>query len=192
MELILASKSPRRQALLRAMGFEFEVVLKETDESYPSGMVPAAVAQYIAEKKAMAFEKEAFAGKLLIAADTIVVIENQILGKPAGKKAAAEMLNQLSGKVHEVITGVTLRSQVKTTSFAVITKVCFEQLTAAEIDFYIDHYQPFDKAGAYGIQEWIGYNKIAWIEGSYNNVVGLPTEALYPHISPFLSEEFPV
>lgn len=183
MKLILASKSPRRQELLRGMGLDFEVRLQDSDESYPSHLGPVEVAEFIAAKKADAFDEVAIEGKLLLAADTIVVLGNDILGKPASRNEAVSMLRQLSGKVHEVITGVALRGAGRRDTFSVVTAVHFAPLTPEEIAYYIDHYQPFDKAGAYGIQEWIGYNKIKRIEGSYTNVVGLPTEKLYEVLS---------
>lgn len=203
MDIILASKSPRRQELLRGMGFEFEVVSREVDESFPPGFVPETVALHIAEKKARAFDRkntggrtagspsadtlapdapsgrDPLAGKLLITADTIVVLEGEILGKPAGREDAIEMLGKLSGKRHEVITAVALLKDRQLSSFYDTTSVYFAPLTAEEIRFYVDNFHPFDKAGSYGIQEWIGYNKITRIEGSYTNVVGLPTEKLY-------------
>ncbi|QEC52718.1 septum formation protein [Anseongella ginsenosidimutans] len=183
MGLILASKSPRRQELLRGMGLEFEVMLREVDETYPPGLAPAEVAVYIAEKKARAFHNEAIEDKLVLTADTIVVLEQEVLGKPAGRDEAARMLEKLSGKKHEVITGVALLIKGELITFSDKTAVRFARLSAEEICFYIDNYQPFDKAGAYGIQEWIGYNKISGIEGSYTNVVGLPTEKLYSYLS---------
>lgn len=183
MDLILASKSPRRQQLLREMGFDFEVMQKETDESFPSDLTPEAAAVYIAEKKARAFEGEISPEKLLIAADTIVVVDRDILGKPADGPAAMEMLRKLSGREHRVITGVALLKDSDLSSFAAVTTVCFAPLTPREIAFYVDNYRPFDKAGAYGIQEWIGYNKITRIDGSYTNVVGLPTERLYARLA---------
>lgn len=183
MGLILASKSPRRQELLRGMGLEFEVMLREVDETYPPGLAPAEVAVYIAEKKARAFHNEAKKDNLVLTADTIVVLEKEVLGKPAGRDEAARMLEKLSGKKHEVITGVALFRNSELVTFSDKTRVHFATLSSEDISFYIDNYQPFDKAGAYGIQEWIGYNKISGIEGSYTNVVGLPTEKLYRYLS---------
>lgn len=187
MELILASKSPRRQELLRGMGLEFTILQQEADESYPPGLLPREVAEHIAANKAGAFDTEAINDNLLLAADTIVVLEDELFGKPAGREAAIRMLEKLSGRQHEVITGVALRSREWLTTFADVTTVCFAPMSGQEISFYVDNYRPFDKAGAYGIQEWIGYNKIIRIEGSYTNVVGLPTEKLYT----FLSRRFP-
>ncbi|HYH56300.1 MAG TPA: Maf family nucleotide pyrophosphatase [Anseongella sp.] len=178
MDIILASKSPRRQELLRAMGFDFEVVSREVDESYSPDMDPAAVPVYLAEKKARAFDGET-GKKLLITADTVVLSEGKILGKPAGREEAADMLGRLSGKRHEVITAVALLKDRELLSFSDTTSVFFAPLNAEEILFYVENFQPFDKAGSYGIQEWIGHTKITRIEGSYTNVVGLPTEKLY-------------
>src|SRR3546814_932396 len=154
MNLILASKSPRRQELLRGMGFSFEILLRETDESYPDGLSPREVALYIAEKKARVFEEDEMEGKLLITADTIVVWGNEILGKPQDRQAAIEMLGKLSGTAHQVITGVALLQNKTLISISETTRVWFASLTAEEIAFYVDNYRPFDKAGAYGIQEW--------------------------------------
>lgn len=183
MDLILASKSPRRQQLLQEMGFRFEVMQKETDESCPPGLAPEEAAIHIAEKKALAFKGEISPEKLLIAADTIVVVDREILGKPGDRPAALEMLGKLSGREHRVITGVALLQDGTLSSFAAVTTVGFAPLTPGEIAYYVDNYRPFDKAGAYGIQEWIGYNKVTRIDGSYTNVVGLPTERLYSFLT---------
>lgn len=176
--LILASQSPRRQELLKKMGLEFSVVSREVDESYPLEMDPVQVPLFLAEKKALAFDGER-AGQLLITADTVVILDGKILGKPAGREEAIGMLESLSGRPHEVITGVSLFGEDGIRSFSDRSRVYFTTLSAAEIRFYTDRFRPFDKAGAYGIQEWIGYNKITRIEGSYTNIVGLPTEKLF-------------
>lgn len=180
-KLILASKSPRRQELLKGMGFDFSVVLKEVDESYPEDLTPEEIAVYISEKKAKAFDAE-ITDELVITADTIVAIDDKILGKPVDEKEAFEMIRLLSGRVHKVITGVSLLHQHSMSSFYDTTLVHFSELSDEEINYYIKTCQPFDKAGAYGIQEWIGLTAITKIEGSYSNVVGLPTEKLYRRI----------
>lgn len=182
MNIILASKSPRRQELLKLMGMEFSVEVKDTDESFPPGLSPEEIAVYISGKKAKAFDS-CQGDTLVITADTIVAAEGRILGKPADEQEAREMLQLLSGKVHKVITGVTLLHHKNPISFYDTTLVHFRTLSAEEIDHYIHNYKPYDKAGAYGIQEWIGYVAVKKIEGSYTNVMGLPTEKLYQHIT---------
>ncbi|SEK70120.1 Maf family protein [Parapedobacter koreensis] len=177
MKIILASQSPRRKELLSLMGIPFEVVVKAVDESFPDQADPITAAQYVAEKKARAFITD-ITDELVIAADTMVAIDGLVLGKPADKAQATDMLMQLSGRKHEVITAVALLHQGDITIFYEVTAVYFRTLAPGEITHYIDHYQPFDKAGAYGIQEWIGAVAIEKIEGSYTNVVGLPTARL--------------
>jgi septum formation protein len=180
-KIILASKSPRRQELLRLMDIDFRIVLKEVDESYPDNLSPEEIAVYIAEKKAKAFD-ESVDDEIVLTADTIVSIDEHILGKPETNEHAIEMLQLLSGRVHRVITGVCLLHKHKYNLFHDISEVFFRKLTAQEISFYVDKYQPLDKAGAYGIQEWIGLIGIDRINGSYTNVVGLPTEKLYQQL----------
>ncbi|MFI5139241.1 MAG: Maf family nucleotide pyrophosphatase [Sphingobacteriales bacterium] len=177
-KIILASKSPRRQELLRLMDIEFRIVLKEVDESYPDNLSPEEIALYIAEKKACAFD-ETLTDEIVLTADTIVCIDNQILGKPDDKAHAIEMLKLLSGRMHQVITGVCLLYKHQYHSFYDVSEVYFGELTDEEIISYVNKYQPFDKAGSYGIQERIGLIGIERINGSYTNVVGLPTEKLY-------------
>lgn len=177
-KLILASKSPRRQELLRLMDLDFRIVLKEVDESYPGDLEPEQIAVYIAEKKARAFD-ETFDQEIVLTADTIVCIDNLILGKPENEKHAIEMLQLLSGRMHKVITGVCLHHNKLFHSFYDVSEVYFGPLTLAEISSYVKEYKPFDKAGSYGIQERIGLIGIEKINGSYTNVVGLPTEKLY-------------
>ena len=176
--LILASKSPRRQALLKGLDLDFEIRTREVDESFPEDMPVREVAEFLAVKKSEAFgtlaEKE-----LLITSDTTVVLGDAIMNKPADGQEATKMLEQLSGRVHEVVTGVCLRSAERTVRFSETTQVFFRELAAHEIQYYIDKYRPFDKAGAYGIQEWIGMAAIEKIEGDYYNVMGLPMAALY-------------
>jgi len=181
-KIILASKSPRRQELLKGLGIDFEIRTKEVKEIYPNHLKKEEVPLYLSELKAAAFEKEIAENELVITSDTIVCVGNQILGKPEGIEGAKKMLLQLSGKMHEVITAVTLLSVAKKHSFWVSTSVYFKKLSVAEIDYYIANYQPFDKAGSYGIQEWIGYIGIKKIEGSYFNVVGLPVYELYEEL----------
>jgi len=184
--IILASKSPRRQELLRGMGVDFEILTKETDESFPPEMPLDEVPKYLSLQKSLAFtDDELPAGYLLITSDTVVICEGEILGKPKDKADAERMLQLLSGKTHHVVTGVTVRSSEKTESFAVRSNVTFAQLDAEEIDYYIEHCKPYDKAGAYGIQEWIGYVGISGLEGSFYNVMGLPTRRLYQCLKGF-------
>lgn len=185
-QVILASKSPRRQELLRGMGVDFAVQTKETPENYPATMPLDEVPQYLSLQKSQAFlDNELPADYLLITADTVVICEGEILGKPKSTEDAFKMLSQLSGRTHHVVTGVTVRSAEKTESFAAISMVTFAPLEKDEIDYYIAHCQPFDKAGAYGIQEWIGYVGISGLEGSFYNVMGLPTRRLYQVLKGF-------
>jgi septum formation protein len=176
--IILASKSPRRQELLKLMDIEFRVVLKDVDESYPDNLTPEEVAVYIATKKAEAFD-ETVGDEIVLTADTIVCIDDLILGKPEDAADAVKMLQLLSGRMHRVITGVCLLHKHKYHSFYDVSEVYFGELTDDEINNYVDKYKPFDKAGSYGIQERIGLIGIERINGSYTNVVGLPTEKLY-------------
>lgn len=179
--VILASKSPRRQELLRLMDIDFRVVLKDVDESYPEGLSPQEVALHIARKKAEAFD-ETIGDEVVLTADTIVCIDGLILGKPESRTDAIEMLQRLSGRVHQVITGVCLLHNGQYNNFYDLTEVFFRKLSDAEISNYVDKYQPLDKAGSYGIQELIGLIGIERIEGSYTNVVGLPTEKVYAQL----------
>lgn len=176
--LILASKSPRRQELLKGMGLDFEVVLREVDENFPSGMSPEEAVRYIAEKKAKAFADLAQKA-VILAADTIVVVDGDILGKPADQTEAIAFLHRLSGREHRVMTACALLHGERLHSFVETTLVRFSQLEEEEISRYVHSGQAMDKAGAYGIQEWIGLIGIETIQGSYPNVVGLPTAALY-------------
>ena len=177
--VVLASKSPRRQELLRGMGIRFECITKETPECYPE-MPLKKVAGYLSRQKSLAFaDEELPKNYLLITADTVVIAENEILGKPADRDDALRMLRLLSGKTHVVVTGVTIRTKERTTSFSVSSSVTFANLDPEEMAYYVDRYRPFDKAGAYGIQEWIGYVGISGLRGSFYNVMGLPTQRLY-------------
>lgn len=175
--LILASNSPRRQELLRKAGFDFEVRAKEVDESYPEETPPEDVAKYLALKKASVYDD--IKDEIVITADTIVKLNDQILGKPENYEDARRMLAALSGTAHEVITGVCIKNNDKEVVLDDITRVYFKKLSDEEIDYYITNYKPYDKAGAYGIQEWIGMMGIEKIEGSYFNVVGLPVHKVY-------------
>lgn len=176
-KIFLASGSPRRQNLLKEMGFTFEVRLKEVDEDYPDSMHSNEVAEYLANKKNSAYDIGE--NEILITADSIVIHEGDILNKPDSKEQALSYLKRISGNVHEVITGVCIRSSEKTVSFSDTTTVHTQLVSEEEILYYIENYQPFDKAGAYGIQEWFGHNKIHKIQGSYTNIMGLPTAKVY-------------
>ncbi len=184
-KIYLASKSPRRRELLQLMGLNHEVLLKEVDESFPSDLSLNLVAAYIAKKKSDAFESQS--DGIIITADTVVVLNNEILGKPQDRADAISMLKKLNGNMHLVITGVSLKIEKETISFSDTTEVYFKKLSEAEIEFYVDQYDPYDKAGSYGIQEWIGLVAIEKIVGSYSNVMGLPTEKLYEKLRPYLS-----
>ena len=184
--IILASKSPRRQELLRGMGVDFEILTKETPEEYPADLSLDEVPKYLSLQKSLAFTDEELPNDyLLITSDTVVICEGEILGKPKDREDATRMLQLLSGKTHHVVTGVTVRSAEKTESFAVRSNVTFAELDTEEIDYYIEHCKPYDKAGAYGIQEWIGYVGISGLEGSFYNVMGLPTRRLYQTLKGF-------
>ncbi|WP_439882941.1 Maf family nucleotide pyrophosphatase [Pontibacter sp. MBLB2868] len=176
--LVLASNSPRRRELLTGLGLDFIVRVKEVHEDFPADLTGAAVAEFLASHKAEAYRND-LQDEVVITADTIVCVGDKILNKPQTHHEAAEMLRLLSGRSHEVITGVCLLARETKEVFYDTTKVYFKDLSDTEIDFYINHYKPFDKAGAYGIQEWIGMVGIERIEGSYFNVVGLPVQKLY-------------
>lgn len=184
--IVLASKSPRRQELLKGIGVDFTILTKDVDESYPERLPLIDVAPFLSLKKAKAFEEaELPENYMVITADTVVIVDNEILGKPADREDAVRMLNMLSGKVHKVITGVTVHTKEKTKTFSVTSKVEFDQLDMEEIDHYVDGFRPYDKAGAYGVQEWIGYIVVCNVEGSYYNVMGLPTQKLYKVLKSF-------
>ena len=183
MKLILASNSPRRKELLAGLEYPFEVrVLKGIDERYPKQLTGEDIPIYISAQKAKAYLPTLAEDELLITADTVVMLEGKVLGKPHDREEAIQMLSDLSGKTHEVITGVTLATQSLQKSFASVSKVTFASLDTKDIIHYVDHYRPFDKAGAYGIQEWIGYIGVTRIEGSYFNVMGLPVQRLYEEL----------
>ena len=184
-KFVLASKSPRRQELLKGIVHEFDIMLRDTAESYPDTLQGAQIVEHLAKLKASAFEGELADNQLLITADTIVWIDNQVLGKPKNRAVAIEMLHQLSGRKHTVYTGVCLKTTQKERVFSAATDVYFRQLSDDEIAYYVDTYKPFDKAGSYGIQEWIGYVGIERIDGSYFNVMGLPVQRLYQELKKF-------
>jgi septum formation protein len=183
--IILASKSPRRQHLLKDLGVDFEIRTKEVEEVYPPELEREQVALFLSELKATAFENELTENDILITSDTIVCLGDRIIGKPKDRDDAFNMLSDLSGNKHEVITAVTLTSKEKQQSFFVETEVYFKTLSNFEIDYYINKYQPFDKAGSYGIQEWIGYIGIEKIVGSYFNVMGFPVKEVYEALDEF-------
>ena len=185
-KIILASQSPRRHHLLKSIGLKFDILSGiETDESFPSDMQIDEVPEYLAKKKAETFRAFINPETILITADTIVSINGSILNKPKDYTEAIDMLNTLSGNKHTVITGVCISSQTKQKSFSAFTSVYFDNLDDEEIKYYIDKFKPFDKAGSYGIQEWIGYIGIKKIEGSYFNVMGLPVQKLYEELKLF-------
>ena len=183
--LILASKSPRRQYLLKELGVDFEIAVKEVDESFPVDLQAEQIPLYLCKKKAIAFDSELSDNTIVITSDTIVWVENQVLNKPEDYADALRMLTLLSGKMHQVYTAVCLKSKHKIKTFYVCTHVYFKTLSLEEIDYYIKNYNPYDKAGAYGAQEWIGYIAIEKIEGSYFNVMGLPVKELYEALLAF-------
>lgn len=185
-QVVLASKSPRRQELLRGMGVDFMVLTKDIVETYPASMPSEEVPLYLSKIKSLEFnDRELPYDYLLITSDTVVICESEILGKPKDKTDAVRMLKLLSGKTHRVITAVVVRSAKKAEQFSVSSEVTFAQLDDEEIDYYIERYKPYDKAGAYGIQEWIGYVGISGLEGSFYNVMGLPTRKLYQCLKTF-------
>ena len=185
--LILASQSPRRRQLLADAGIEFELAPRfECEESFSEEMPAAEVAEYLANLKSEAYPESLGEKDILLTADTVVIACNRILGKPADRAEAIAMITMLSGCEHEVVTGVTLRSAEKVKRFSVSSKVHFRALSQEEIEYYVDTYKPFDKAGSYGIQEWIGYVGIEGIEGSFYNVMGLPVQRLYCELGEFI------
>ena len=184
-EIILASKSPRRQQLLSDLGLKFRVQSMDIPEVFPDGLGMTEVPVYLAELKAEAFRPFLENHQLVITADTIVWLDGKVLNKPADYADGFSMLKDLSGKKHQVVTGVCLLSAKKKVSFHASTDVWFKPLSDEEIHHYLEHYKPYDKAGAYGIQEWIGHIGIYHIEGSFFNVMGLPVQSLYEHLKAF-------
>jgi len=185
--IFLASQSPRRKELLEKTGIKFRVeYFSEINENYPVNLAISEVALYLAKQKQMAYEYLwSLPNHIVITADTIVALDNQILGKPANKKESIEMLSLLSGKTHQVISGVSVKDNSKTVDFSEVTDVTFKPLLKKEIDYYVNNYNTFDKAGGYGIQDWIGLMAISCISGSYYNVMGLPVHRLYEALSQF-------
>ncbi|MCD8103321.1 MAG: Maf family nucleotide pyrophosphatase [Alistipes sp.] len=187
--LILASRSPRRRELLAGCGLRFELADDfEAEEIYPEELTPAEVPAYLAKLKSAAYPHKLGPDDIIITADTIVVLDNEILGKPADKDEAVSMLSRLSGCRHTVVTGVVIRSNKAMECFSVKSDVWFRRLRDDEIEYYVDNFLPLDKAGAYGIQEWIGYIGIGRIEGSFYNVMGLPIQSLYVNLEKFIDD----
>lgn len=184
-KIILASGSPRRQQFLKELELDFEIKLKEIEEIYPDHLQAEEITNFLAKLKASAFENELQDNEVLITSDTIVWLDNKALGKPIDASHAVRMLTEMSGKTHKVITSVCIKSTKKEVVFHDETLVTFTDLSLEEIEFYLKNYKPFDKAGSYGIQEWIGLVAIKKIEGSYANVVGLPTHKLYKELMNF-------
>jgi septum formation protein len=181
--LILASGSPRRQQFFKDLDLDFEVRLKEIEEIYPPELKAEEITNYLAELKANAFEGELNDNEILITSDTIVWFNDKALGKPKDKEDAFAILKSLSDATHEVITSVCFKTKAKTELISEITKVTFNPLSDAAIEYYLEHYKPYDKAGAYGIQEWIGFIGVAKVEGSYTNVMGMPTDKVFEYLN---------
>jgi septum formation protein len=185
-KIILASNSPRRKELLAGLDLQFEVrVLQDIDESYPHDLPTLKIAEFISKKKADAYVETMADDELVITADTVVILGDEVMGKPHDEADAKRMLGELSGRTHQVATGVTLSTKERQMSFSVVTDVTFKQLSADEIDYYVRTYHPMDKAGAYGIQEWIGYIGVTALKGSYFNVMGLPVQRIYEALKTF-------
>lgn len=184
--VILASNSPRRKELLAALGVDFEVrTLCDVDESYPPDIATEMISQYISQKKNEAYKRMIVGNEMVITSDTIVTLDDKVYGKPHDACDACRMLGELSGRTHKVITGVTISTMQRTSSFHVSTDVEFAMLSAAEIRYYVDNFRPLDKAGAYGIQEWIGAVGVRNISGSFYNVMGLPVQRLYEELKSY-------
>lgn len=185
--IVLASNSPRRRELLAGLDINFEVrVLPDVDESYPVALAATETAEYIACKKAEVYRQRMNVHELIITADTVVIVDDEVLGKPTNASEAVSMLLKLSGRTHQVVTGVCLTTAKCSSHFSVKTDVTFKELTPKEITYYIEKYKPFDKAGAYGIQEWIGYIGCTGLHGSYFNVMGLPVQRIYSELQKFI------
>ena len=186
--VILASNSPRRKELLSDLGIKFEVkTINGIDESYPPGLPVLEIAEYVSRKKARLYFNEMRSGDLIITADTVVILGDEVLGKPKDTDDARRMLRELSGKTHKVVTGVTIVTIDKISSFSALTDVEFAELSDDDIDYYVDNYRPLDKAGAYGIQEWIGCMGVRHINGSFYNVMGLPLHRLYTELEKLMN-----
>ncbi len=186
---ILASGSPRRRELLDGLGLKYEIrLLPDIDETYPETLRGEEIPLEISRKKSEAYRPTMADDELIITADTIVYLDGKVIGKPADEEEAREMLRTLSGRTHEVITGVTFLTKQRQHSFTCTSLVTFATLTDEDIDYYVSHYHPLDKAGAYGIQEWIGYIGVTRIEGSYYNVMGLPVQRLHTELKRFIKD----
>ena len=181
--ILLASKSPRRQELLSAVGLKFKLIDVDVEETYPDDMAVENVPEYLARKKAEAAIPFLENDQLILAADSVVIMDGEIYGKPGDRKHAIEMIRTLSGHKHLVITGVFICDHHNGVGFSEYTYVWFDKISDEEIEYYVDHFQPFDKAGSYGIQEWIGWAKVSRIEGSYANVMGLPVQRVYEEVN---------
>lgn len=186
-QLVLASQSPRRKELLSNLGYEYTHRIKQVDECYPKDLNPEVIAEYLSIKKSEAYVAGIAENEIIITADTVVLLNKKILGKAKNKVEATRMLELLSGKKHQVISGISLLKKGRRTSFSVLTSVYMKALKPEEINFYVNTFEPFDKAGAYGIQEWIGYIGVEKIEGSFYNVMGLPLKELYEALNKFAS-----
>jgi len=186
--LLLGSKSPRRQDLLKALGLHYTLVDIDVEEVYPAHLQGAEIARYLCELKADAFDSRLLPeDSILVTADTIVWLDGKYIGKPSGKEDAIAMLKQLSGRQHSVFSGICLKSSTRKVVFHAHTLVKFRDLAQDEIQFYVNHYKPYDKAGSYGIQDWIGYIGVSSIEGCYYNVMGFPVEMFYEELTKFIS-----
>ena len=188
-KIILASASPRRQQLLRELGRKFEIVIREYDETFPEGLNGEEIARFIANRKALSFKNEISDNEIIITADTIVWCNNHVLGKPVDHSDAVRIIREISDNTHEVITGVSILSRSRELTFTESTRVTFKAISEEEISYYINNFKPYDKAGAYGIQEWIGIIACSNIEGSYFNVVGLPVQRLYMELRNFINDD---
>lgn len=182
----LASKSPRRRELLEELRIPFNIITTGgIDESYPDTLPPRDIPAYLANKKGDAYMRKFEGNELVITADTLVILDDEVLGKPSGRDSAIDMLRRLSGRTHEVVTGVSISTREKRTTFSVTTEVKFAEISESDIEYYVDNFMPFDKAGAYGIQEWIGCVAVESIKGSFYNVMGLPVHRLYQELKNF-------
>lgn len=184
--IILASKSPRRHQLMQEAGFDFEVRVRSIEEVFPDDLPPEQVAEYLAKLKAEAVESWVIDQEIVITADSVVILDGKIYGKPENAEDVRRILKELSGRVHQVITGVCILAKEKTVSFSEVAQVHFAEISDAEIEYYLQNHQPFDKAGAYGVQEWIGFTKVHKIEGTFANIMGLPIHRVYE----ILTKEF--
>ena len=190
MKLVLASNSPRRKELLAGLDIPFEVrVISGIDETHPEGVDIYSIPEILAQRKASAYKDNLSEDEVILTADTVVILDEQILEKPTSLENAKEMLRQLSGRSHSVVTGVCIgtKEDLNLSHFSVLTEVHFKELTDEEINYYVETYRPLDKAGAYGIQEWIGYVGVTGIDGSFYNVMGLPVQRIYPELTKIIN-----